>query len=138
MKKVLFLIFLLCCVYSSTKAQTLTLSFDNLEKVQGDTLMIGVYSSPKEFMKNLFKGYKVAIIDNEMKIIISDLKSGIYAIGVYVDENHNGVLDKGMFGIPLEKYGFSNNPSTFAGPPSFKKCSFKFDENKNMELKIEM
>ena len=41
-----------------------------------------------------------------------------YAIALYHDENANGDLDKGAFGIPSEPYGISNNPKIRFGPPS--------------------
>jgi len=42
-----------------------------------------------------------------------------YAIAVFHDENLNGQLDTGAFGIPREGFGFSNNPPVRFGPPSF-------------------
>lgn len=46
------------------------------------------------------------------------LPSGSYAVALFHDENGNGKLDK-RFGIPLEGFGFSNNPRILFGPPSF-------------------
>ena len=45
---------------------------------------------------------------------------GVYAIAIYHDENANQVFDRSGFGLPAEGYGFSNNPSTLAGLPSFR------------------
>ena len=53
---------------------------------------------------------------------------GTYAVGVLHDENRNGRIDTGLFGIPTEGYGVSNNPrprrraarfgeATFTVPP---------------------
>ena len=38
-------------------------------------------------------------------------------------------LDRGLFGIPAENYGFSNNASGSFGPPAFDKASFIFDQS---------
>ena len=38
-----------------------------------------------------------------------NLEPGDYAVAIYHDENGNGQLDKRLFGIPKEPYGFSNN-----------------------------
>ncbi|MDT0576120.1 DUF2141 domain-containing protein [Croceicoccus sp. F390] len=46
--------------------------------------------------------------------------NGIWVIAVYHDENASRKLDRGRFGIPTEGFGFSNNPSTVAGLPSFR------------------
>ncbi|OYX41444.1 MAG: hypothetical protein B7Y87_04530 [Sphingomonadales bacterium 32-64-22] len=42
---------------------------------------------------------------------------GVYAIAVYHDEDGGGKFDRGL--LPKEGFGFSNNPSTIAGLPSF-------------------
>ena len=45
--------------------------------------------------------------------------TGTYAVAVYHDENANEKLDRN--GIrPAEGFGFTNNPSTMAGLPSFR------------------
>lgn len=49
----------------------------------------------------------------------NSLKAGTYAIRYFHDENENGELDTGTFGIPTEGYGFSNDARGFMGPPSF-------------------
>jgi uncharacterized protein (DUF2141 family) len=38
------------------------------------------------------------------------LPAGSYAVQVMHDENDNGKLDANFMGIPIEGYGFSNNP----------------------------
>ncbi len=42
--------------------------------------------------------------------------AGTYAISVYYDINDNGKLDTGLFRIPKEKIGFSNNARGRFGP----------------------
>jgi uncharacterized protein (DUF2141 family) len=46
-------------------------------------------------------------------------RPGVYAFASYHDENGNRKLDRGMTGLPVEGFGFSNNPSTFMGIPAF-------------------
>jgi uncharacterized protein (DUF2141 family) len=45
---------------------------------------------------------------------------GVYALALYHDENGNQKFDRTGIGLPAEGYGFSNNPGTFAGLPSFR------------------
>ena len=53
------------------------------------------------------------------------LPPGSYALAVYHDENNNGQLDKNFFGLPTERYGFSNNArSMMFFPPSFGAARF--------------
>lgn len=45
---------------------------------------------------------------------------GVYAIAMYHDENGNRKYDRNAIGIPVEGYGFTNNPATLAGLPAFR------------------
>ncbi|WP_434212664.1 DUF2141 domain-containing protein [[Pseudomonas] boreopolis] len=45
-----------------------------------------------------------------------DLPAGEYAVRVMHDENGNGKLDTNMLGMPLEGYGFSNDPKVMRKP----------------------
>jgi len=50
---------------------------------------------------------------------------GIYAVGIYHDENDNKKFDKSWIGLPVEGFGVSNNPDIFLLPPSHAESSFK-------------
>lgn len=45
-----------------------------------------------------------------------NLKPGEYAVMITHDENNNGRLDTNVMGMPLEGYGFSNNPQVMRKP----------------------
>lgn len=47
-------------------------------------------------------------------------KPGVYALALYHDENGNKSFDRTSLGLPAEGFGFSNNPATLAGLPTFK------------------
>jgi uncharacterized protein (DUF2141 family) len=44
---------------------------------------------------------------------------GVYAVAVYHDADANRRFDRTGIGLPAEAYGFSNNPGTLFGLPSF-------------------
>lgn len=48
--------------------------------------------------------------------VFKDLKPGAYAVLITHDENGNGQLDTNAMGMPLEGYGFSNNPRVMRKP----------------------
>jgi uncharacterized protein (DUF2141 family) len=50
------------------------------------------------------------------KFTFKDLKPGNYAVMITHDENGNGKLDTNVMGMPLEGYGFSNNPQVMRKP----------------------
>lgn len=45
---------------------------------------------------------------------------GVYALAVYHDEDGNQAFKRTGLGLPAEGFGFSNNPATLAGLPSFR------------------
>jgi uncharacterized protein (DUF2141 family) len=47
-------------------------------------------------------------------------KPGVWVIALYHDENDNRKIDRSAIGLPTEGYGFSNNPPTLLGLPSFR------------------
>lgn len=54
------------------------------------------------------------------------IPAGTYAVACFHDENGNGKLDTGLFGIPTEGTVVSNHAKGFMGPPSFDKARFSF------------
>ena len=52
----------------------------------------------------------------EATFSFKDLKPGQYAVMITHDENGNGKLDTNITGMPLEGYGFSNNPQVMRKP----------------------
>jgi uncharacterized protein (DUF2141 family) len=50
--------------------------------------------------------------------------AGTYAVACFHDENNNGKLDTGLFGIPKEGVCASNGATGFMGPPSFRDAKF--------------
>lgn len=86
----------------------------------------------------VFIGKVLPIINKEVVVTIDSLKYGIYAIRVFHDENSNGQLDSNILGIPTEDYGYSNNASSWFGPPSWKKAQFIFNKEKlTIEISVE-
>ena len=65
------------------------------------------------------------------------IPAGIYAVACFHDENKNGKLDTGLFGVPTEGTVASNNAKGFMGPPSFDKAKFSFPGTAT-EMKLAM
>jgi uncharacterized protein (DUF2141 family) len=45
-------------------------------------------------------------------------------------------MDKNMFGVPTEKYGFSNNARETFSAPSFESASVKVDRQKTIWIYV--
>ena len=65
------------------------------------------------------------------------LALGSYALACFHDLNRNGVLDRGLFGIPSEPTVASNHARGFMGPPSFQSAKFSFGGELTLQLKFD-
>lgn len=123
-------IFLVCVLQSllqGLSAQNLTLEVRGIENPVGH-LYVAIYSSEETFMKKPLTAFRVEVKDKDKALVIpcEGLPAGTYAVSMFQDENGNGKLDTGTFGIPVEKYGFSNDAEGVMGLPSYGKCRFDF------------
>jgi len=62
---------------------------------------------------------------------------GTYAVACFHDENKNGVLDTGLFGIPSEGIVSSNHAKGFMGPPKFEDAKLSFS-GRATELRLKI
>ena len=87
-----------------------------------------VFDSPRYFPGRegrAAKGEVPASSTGAVTIVVSGLKPGTYAVAVFHDENGNDAFDQGIFGIPLEDYGFSNDARGFFSAPDFTDAAFE-------------
>jgi uncharacterized protein (DUF2141 family) len=64
-------------------------------------------------------GLLTVVPASQAEAVIPNLQPGRYAVAVIHDENGNGKLDTNVLGMPVEGFGFSNNPRIGFGPPRF-------------------
>jgi uncharacterized protein (DUF2141 family) len=110
------------------KKGNLLLEVRGITEITG-SLQIGIYNTAEGFSskETIYIGKVIAVKGTTMVVEIPDLPHGTYAIAAYHDKNQNGKLDKGLFGIPTETYGFSNNARGTFGPPDFNDAKFEFN-----------
>ena len=58
--------------------------------------------------------------------VFNGVRAGTYAVAVFHAERNETQMEYGMFGKPKQGYGFSRNPSSSFGPPSFEAAAFNF------------
>ena len=142
MKKLKLLFFVLIMLtlydgYSQSKKTSLTLTIEvaSFENTKG-VLRVCVTDKKDDFLKSCAFSKIVTVEDDTVSLKIENIEKGNYAVSVYHDENNSGILETGgVFGIPLEPYGFSNNPNMTFGP-SYKKSVFKMTSDKNISIKL--
>jgi uncharacterized protein (DUF2141 family) len=83
-----------------------------------------VFASPEGWPEGKTEfAHEASPISHAQSTIAFQLPPGRYSVVVLHDENVNYKLDRGMFGIPKEGFGFSNNPRVFLKAPSFQQAS---------------
>jgi len=69
-----------------------------------------------------------APIENGTGVWKADLPAGDYAVIAHHDANANDELDRPLFGLPLEPYGYSSGADTAFGLPAWKAVRFRIDD----------
>lgn len=135
MKKIIFFAFSLVSVTCFSQQHTLTIEVDGFDNDKGQ-LVLGVCNKKENFLKEYAYGDVVKIKNKKATVVIKNLPSGDYAISLFHDVNSNNILDKNMFGIPSEDYGFSNNAKGTFGPPKYDDAKFNLIENKVIKINL--
>ncbi|MEO9930211.1 DUF2141 domain-containing protein [Rhodopirellula bahusiensis] len=61
-----------------------------------------------------------------------------FAIAAFHDTNNDGALTRNQFGIPAERYGFSNDARGKFGPPAFEEAVIDRPENSEEPIEIQI
>jgi uncharacterized protein (DUF2141 family) len=97
--------------------------------------ILSIFTSPDGYMKQPTIS-EIKPIDNDGQVVfkLDHLEPGTYAASIVYDEDSNGKLNTGIFGIPTELVGFSNNAKGTFGPPSYKKSSFILSASETINI----
>lgn len=131
------LIFLTSTVYAQTG--TVAVKVTQIEVKEGGKIKIGIYDSKGfPFLGKEVDGIDIAVKETSATYVFKNIPAGKYAIAVFQDSNVDGKLNKNMFGVPKEPYGFSNNKYGKFGPPDFEDVSFDVKEDTPISLTINL
>ncbi len=114
---------------AATSGCVLRIHVDGFRNTKGNLGTV-VFTSPDGWPENISKAYRTgpAAIDQANRTALAvwaHLPPGNYAIAAIHDENGNAKLDRNMFGIPREGFGFANNPRVVVSAPSFSKAQVR-------------
>ena len=130
-----------CCVLAvpmtalADGAGALIVNLSGMKSDEG-RMVYAIWSGPEGWLEgNTLREGAVEITEGRSMIRFEDLAHGEYAISVYHDRNGNGKLDTGLFGIPKEPLGTSNDAKIRFGPPRYEDAAFILDRS---ELSIEI
>ena len=112
-----------------TMTCSLSVAIAGLKNTQGQ-VRFSLFNSAEGFPGNgeqaIAKG-STSAADEIPSLTFENLQPGQYAVAVFHDVNGDGVLNRGLMGIPREGFGFSNNPKILMGAPSFKRAALALD-----------
>jgi len=120
----------------STSRGSLTVIVRDLENDEG-MVRIALSDSEEDYNSRgkPFRPASAPIKERVARHTFADIPFGEYAVRIFHDEDDDEELDTGLFGIPTEAYGFSNNASASFGPPDFQDSRFLFNK-KSLTIEI--
>jgi uncharacterized protein (DUF2141 family) len=93
----------------------------NAKGVVGVLLFHSADGWPEDVSKSIRHDAAPIPADRRRATVTFDaIPAGDYAVVALHDENKNMKLDRNLFGIPREGFGFANNPHVGLGPPPFR------------------
>lgn len=122
----IFLSFLLSTIFNPKEdTGDLKIKVSGIKEFKG---LIGVmiFNQKDGFPTTKEKAYlsqEVMVKEGVVFLEFKDLPKGKYAISLIHDVNGNKDLDKNIFGVPTEPFGFSNNKSILFGLPKFEEAA---------------
>ena len=128
---------------SHTYAATVIVKVNNIEK-KGE-MHLAIYDDAEVFENDdgekggAAKGIIQGVIEDVETGSVTytfELPDGTYAIGIFVDKNYNNKMDRNLFGVPKEQFGFSNNAKGNFGPHSFEDASFTVSNDMKLEINL--
>jgi uncharacterized protein (DUF2141 family) len=124
-------------VRQSAAGGTIRVRVTGLDGDQGQVL-VSLFASEEGFPDSADKALQFTVVqpdEEDCSVQLGGVPPGKYAISVLHDENANGKMDSGLWGLPAEGYGASKNPEPRMGPPRFEDASFVL-ETDWLELEV--
>lgn len=107
-------------------AGKLTVEVQGLKDREGE-VCVALFSSSQGFpnrSQNMVKGECIAIDRSPVMVTFDSIPFGNYAVAIYHDSNRDRELNKNLFGIPIEGFGFSNNAPARTSPARYGDAMF--------------
>ena len=105
-------------------------------------ILVGLYNNAVSFnnyqKEDPFIKKSILPVTTNTIVVFPNIPFGNYGLKIFHDENDDRTLNLGKFFVPMERYGFSNDPMILFGPPRFDDCRFVFDQKHptfNIKLK---
>lgn len=116
---------LACAIAAAvTFGATLTVRIEGVRSTAG-VVQLALFRTADGFPEDAAKAARTLTVKAAGTLVVTvDLEPGTWALAVLHDENENGRLDRGLFGVPKEGVGASNHPRGLRGVPRFDDARF--------------
>lgn len=134
-----FIIFLLISI-SLLSAANLEVTIQGIKDNKG-VVQITLFNQSQGFPHSYKKGITYKTLEISGSTIITtftNLSYGTYAVAIIHDENRNRKIDAGVFGIPKEGYGVSNNITPKTRAPRFNEASLFLADDADTTISIKV
>ncbi len=128
----LWALVLACAGASAADLATLTIKVEKVSPRRGDVrvALYDEHSYPDDDADPVKDAVVPATLP-ETVVVLDGIPPGVYAVKLFQDFNRNGRFDMSWIGMPLEKYGFSNDARPIFTEPGFDKTKFKLSPGPN-------
>lgn len=127
--KIIFLFTLISFLgMSPSPKNQLTIEFKGMSSDKGQVLVKIVNEKDEKF-----SGHKIKVKDKKA-ILVVEVPQGSYAVSAFHDANSDDKLNTNAVGLPIEKYGFSNDARGWFGPPDLEDQLVEI--NRSTKIKI--
>lgn len=124
----------------AARAETLVVEMKGFRSDKGKAL-VALFASKDGFPdhpKKAFRRVEVSIKKQAAVAVLMGVPPGTYAVAVLHDEDGNKAMKTGLFGIPKEGYGASQDARGNFGPPSFGDARFDIRAGRRVTTRIKM
>ena len=102
---------------------TVTVKIGNIRNANGD-VHVDLCAQGQFLTEDCSYHATVRAVAGTTTLVLNGIPPGRYAAQGTHDENHNGKVDRALFGIPKEGVGFSNDARIRFSPPKFDDAAF--------------
>lgn len=132
----LFLSLIFGAFSATSQTVKLKVNLDNIEEQEG-VVCLKVWKDNDKFLKegNEYKEYYIKADKSKVSKTIY-LPKGEYALSTFHDKNEDKECNRNFIGLPLEKYGFSNNFKPKLSLPKFHQCQISLTGDKEVTIHL--
>ena len=124
----------------AARAETLVIEMKGFRSDKGKAL-VALFASKEGFPNEPKKAVRRVEVDIKKKAattVLMGVPPGTYAVAVLHDEDGNKAMKTGLFGIPKEGYGASQDARGNFGPPSFGDAKLDIRPGRRVTTRIKL